>query len=447
MSIAAWLTDTFSNREIASGVWVLVSFFGVLCIGSARQIIPDLLKAALHWRLIILFGSFALWVSGMAWLYGQIGLWSDEQVFATIIWTVLNGFALLGRSLNAAEDDHYFKKLIKDNFRLTGAFEFVFVAFSFSLIAELFLVPTLAFLGLLAAVAGAEEKTKSVKIFLEYLIAAFVIYVIYLSVRQIFDAPEQFFTASTGRNMILPILFSIGAVPLIYIWFCASHIQKAKIGIDQKTFQSDELKAYARRRFFLVFCARPWLLKRAVRQFHVLPAKERADVDRIIHVILSHEREAEAPPAVDPSDGWSPYVAREFLADFGLRTDDFHDSGYDDEWWAGAPYVDLDNELLPNKATFYIEGREGVVERLKLTGKFNDEFPSQAALDRLNQLAGGLVSVALGLTHEEAFSMLEDQDEFTERVDSTTIKRWSKRYPSGTGFEVFVTLSRGRMVE
>lgn len=121
---------------------------------------------------------------------------------------------------------------------------------------------------------------------------------------------------------------------MFYVWFCYSHIEPATIQIDMKTFQSGDLKRYAKRRFFLTFMARPWLLRRAVRQFHNLPAETNEDVDKIVREILTYERQVENPSEVDPKIGWSPYLASKFLSELELKTGDYHSDGFDDQWWA-----------------------------------------------------------------------------------------------------------------
>jgi hypothetical protein len=187
---------------------------------------------------------------------------------------------------------------------------------------------------------------------------------------------------------------------------------------------------------------RPWLLRRATRQFHILPAKTNADVDQIIHDILNYERAYEAPPAIDPLVGWSPFLARDFLKNHGLRTNDYH-KGYD-EYWASAGYVDLDDHILPNIATFDIEGESGIVNTLKLTGKFRDESDRRAAMIRLHDIAKTLCINALGEAEFDLEILLPDKNTFevTQTFDGTVIKAWTERYPSDQNYEVFFTLSR-----
>jgi len=187
---------------------------------------------------------------------------------------------------------------------------------------------------------------------------------------------------------------------------------------------------------------RPWLLRRATRQFHVLPAKSNADVDQIIGDILNYERSEEMPPEIDPSVGWSPFLARDFLKEHGLRTNDYHE-GYD-EYWASSDYVDLDDHILPNNAIFYIEGEDGVVKTLKLTGKFRDDFDGSSAIVKLREIAQALCLAAIGDSDIDFETFLPDADVFETDaiIDGATLRSWANRYPSGTGYEVFFALYR-----
>lgn len=427
------------------GFWVFIAFLTVLSIKPARSAMHQVLRAASNWKLGVFFGSFALWAYLLAWLYKQCGLWGEDQIFSTMFWTVLNGFPLLGRSLNAAEDDRFFSKILRDNFKLTGLFEFVVVAYSFSLFAELFVVPAGAFLGMLLGIAQTDIKYRAVQRILELVLAAFVLYILFLSISEIADQPENFWNLETGRNFVLPIIFSIGSIPLIYVWFCISHLENASIRINLKTVQSVELKAYARRRFFLVFMLKPWLLKRAVRQFNALPpAMEKVDVDRIIMDICKYEREAKVPPLVDEAKGWSPYLAREFLTSVGLRTNDFHDSGHNGEWYSVSPYVDLDKEPLHNRVVLYLEGREDMVERVKLTGKFLGKFETKEAHDRLREIEHLLAEKAMNQTKEDVAKNLPDRHEYSVQSGTTCIERRIERYPNDRRYETIFTLTRGQ---
>lgn len=344
--------------------------------------------------------------------------------------------------MQSNEDDQYFRNLFRGSLKLSGIFEFIVVAYTFSLVTELVLVPILFFLAATLAFASTKPEYAKVKVLLELILGTFAAVLVWNSVSSIWSQPDQFFTTDTGRNFVLPILLTVGSIPVFYLLFCYSHIEQARIQIDQKTFQSDDLKRYARRRFFLIFPLRPWLLRRATRQFHTLPARTNADVDQIISDIINYERDEESPPTVDPTTGWNPFEARDFLREEGLRTNDYHKGSA--EYWASSEYVDLDSHILPNKAVFYIEGQEGVVTTLRLTGEFMDDFDSGEAIQKLRAIGALLCEKALGNAGNAVDSLISNSQVFENEmiIDGTTVKAWGERYPSNKGFEVFLTLSR-----
>lgn len=282
-----WVQATFTNREIATGIWLLVAFCCCLFLRDIPYRMWGVLKAALARKLVILFGTLAVNVAGLCWATSFLGLWDDDQISATVLWFFLVGLALTGRTVTAKEDHGYFKKVFLDNFKVAGIFEFLVVAHSFSLPVELVLVPSMAFFGLVIGFTGSKKEYASVKKFFEYLVLIAVVAMLSKSVGSIWKGPGAFFTTQTGRNFVLPVLLTVGSIPFLYVWYCYAQFERACIQINFKTFQSDPLKRYVKKRFFFTFITRPWLLRRAVRQFHAKPAQTKRDVDLIITDILT----------------------------------------------------------------------------------------------------------------------------------------------------------------
>ncbi|WP_342076872.1 hypothetical protein [Yoonia sp. SS1-5] len=437
-----WLQESFNNREIAIGLWIILGLLFFLFRADLRSSLWTVASALIAPKLLLFFGIVAINVVALCWLLAEIGLCSKPQMPPTFRWFAMGGCVFAARALQSKKDDQYFRNLFRGSLRLGGIFEFIVVAYTFSFVTELVLAPVLFFLAATLAFADTKPEYSKANTLLEFVFAAIAIVLVWNSVSSIWSQPDQFFTTDTGRNFVLPILLTVGSIPVFYLLFCYSHIEQARIQVDQKTFQSDDLKEYARKRFFLIFPLRPWLLRRATRQFHVLPARTNEDVDQIISDILNYEQDEEAPPIVDPMEGWSPFVARDFLREKGLRTNDYQ-KGYD-EYWASSEYVDLDSHILPNKAVFYIEGQEGVVTMLKLTGKFMDDFDSREAIEKLRVIGALLCEKAVGHGDVAIGSLIPHSQVFESEmvVDGAAIRAWGERYPSNGGFEVFLTLSR-----
>ena len=437
-----WVQATFNNREIATGVWLLIAITLCLLCKGGRNGIWGILKACLQSKLLILFGSLSVNITVLCWVFLWLGLWIPDQQVSTFLWFVLSGTALTGRAVSVKEGDGYFRTLFLDSFKIAGIFEFLVVAYSFSLPFELVLVPFMAFAGLLIGFAGIEKAGASVKTLFEWIAFAVVAVIIWKSVGSIWEHPDAFFTTQTGRNFLLPILLTVGSIPFFYILYCYSHIEVARIQIDFKTFQSEELKRYARKRFFRTFMFCPWLLRRATRQFHLLPANANIDVDLIISEILTHEWYSENPPEVDENSGWSPYLARDFLEAEGLRTGDYHSGHGGAEWGANSRPIDLDDQVFPNSVAFYVEGHRGLASTLKLKGHFRDDFDPTLAKERFNEIAQTLLERSISGDLHDVQDVIKSDKDFALVIDGTRVARKIQRYPNEKGFELYFTIVR-----
>ena len=438
-----WFQANFPNRQIATGIWLFIAFLLCFLSRNIRSSIGGVLKALLQRKLVILFGSTILNVGVLCWLLSAIGLWGRDQLTATVLWTVLSGFSLIGRALTAKEGQAYFKRLFLDCFKITVVFEFLIVGYSFSLPIELVLVPFMTFLVFSIELSRTKVEYAPVKKLFEWIAFAVTVVVLWKAIENIWDQPGAFFTTKTGRNFLFPGLLTVASVPFLYLWYCYSHIENARIRINLKTFQSDNLKRYARRRFFFRFMTCPPLLGRAARQFHSMPAETTGDVDQIVSDVLVHERRRKNPPDVDENLGWSPYFAREFLKLEGFETSDYHRAPGGDRWWADSRPVDLDCQVLPHTASFYVEGLEDLVTTLRLKGNFNSASDPTLAKERFNEIAQVLLERSIAGNLRRAQVAVQSDEDFVLTIEKTRVARKTEPYPNQAGFELNFVLVRG----
>jgi len=250
-----------------------------------------------------------------------------------VVWYFFGGLSLLFQAFDAKEGSQHFQGYIKGVLSGATIIDFVYASKTFGLGVELVLTPLVTFVALMAAYSRNVKEHTAVNKLTTSLLVIYISSIIFGSVYQIWTEPGQFFTKSTLKTFLLPIYLTIASTPFLYLVHCYSHIEVARIQIDQKTFLSDALKSYAKRRFILTFLLRPWLLRRATRQFHNLSVKEKKDIDMIINDILQHEIDEDNPPSYDSEMGWSPFEAREFLANEGMRAGDYHCDHTEEEWW------------------------------------------------------------------------------------------------------------------
>lgn len=433
-----WVTQNFNNREIAAAAWIVLILGLVSIKKDVRSSLFGVVRAVADRKLLIVFGAFAGWIGVLSWLASLTGLWTSKQGVPTVVWYFVGGLPLLFRAFDAKEGTQHFRGYATAVLSGTALIEFIYVAKTFSLPTELILTPIVTFIALLAVVSEHAAVNK----LLTWVLAIAALTILWNSVSQIWAVPETFFTIETARSFILPIYLTIFSIPFFYALHCYSHIEGARIQIDLKTFQSDELKAYAKKRFILTFMARPWLLRRATRQFHIMPARIAADVDKIIQDILHYERQEENPPEVDDLEGWSPFAAREFLADEGLRTNDYHASGDGEEWWSGVAARDLDEGILPSIGNYSFSGIEGAVKQLKLRGHYVDQYLTDIALTEFSRLAWELCKKALKGNSTAIQERLARREPFEMSLGETKVKLILDRFSNDKGFELTLFLTR-----
>lgn len=432
-----------NNRQIALGIWAILLFLLVLFNKEVRVALGQLVRAALDSQLIVFWVSIGSSVTIVCLLLNRIGLWAFDQLMATMFWFLFTGTVTAAQALEAKEDEGYFKRLFWSALKVSGVFEFIVVANSFSLTAELVLTPILATLILMQAFTEFKEEYATVRKLVTALLIGVVIILFYISMAEITKDPDAFFTSQTGRNFILPAFLTIGCIPIFYFWFCYSHIETVRSVVRNLTLPSEDLKRYARRRFTITFLARPWLLRRALRQLQIRHVAERSHVDAIIYNILEYERRAENPPEVDAKKGWSPYLAREFLADYELRTGDYH-LGVDNEYWASSPPIYLDQSIFPSSAILYIEGESGIVRQIKLAARLFDDSATEEAIETFRLLCNLLYDRAVGggAPNFEKLFPNEAPFEFNLEIAETQIRAQSERYQNDSGQDIDFVLSR-----
>jgi hypothetical protein len=439
-----WLTESFNNREISGAAWLSLGILFSLKNDGVRKGLQNVLLAAVDSKILTVFSIYGAYLLLLVLIGNNYGFWSHDQTAQTIIWFLFGGIPLLVRSVNPKDGVRHFRGYALSVLSITTVLEFIFVAKTFSLFIEIILVPIVTFVALLAAFSEHDKKYASVNKLMTWFMAIFAVIILWNSVAQIWASPEQFFTTDVFLTFVLPIYLALGSIPIFYFLYCFAQFEGASISIEHTSCQPEDIKAYAKKWFSNTFYLRPWLLRRAVRQFHNLPAKSTEDVDAIIDEVMHHEYYSAHPPIVRSFDGWSPFAAQDLLADQGLMTEDYHSNAGDD-WWCGVVSCNLDEGLLPSTANFSFSGRRGVVTEIKLRGYFNGAYVTDDALKEFSRLAQLLADRAIEeQKSRDQLVELVSLDPFITKIGSTTIKLVREQFPSGNGFELVLYLSRGR---
>lgn len=152
----------FTNREIATMVWLAI----ILVIGLARQDVRSSMAAVIRAFLVssiiisflLMFSYNAISVTGLYLL----GFWSIDMLKDTIIWFLFVAFPLTFSFVSSKEVTNIFKKIAIENFRFLVVVEFIIATYTFPFFVEFILIPIALVITLLDVVAKSNSKYTSV---------------------------------------------------------------------------------------------------------------------------------------------------------------------------------------------------------------------------------------------------------------------------------------------
>lgn len=280
-----------NNRLIAIWFWLAVGLLGLSFAKSdVRRSIGGVMLAFASWKLLLPIALVFGYILLLCVIALHLGIMTETQYGPAVLW-MLSGVGLLMGAVGAEEKDDFFKGLIVSALSVTALMEFVSVLAPFHLAIEIVLAPFVLLLVLMKSVSGRDPRHEPADRVLDWLLT--IVGILYLgrALLLVFNEPSAFFTVDTMRAFAFPIWATVGTIPVIYAFFCYTHIKKARRRIDIKTYQPPEVRLRAKRRFTLVFLLRPWLMNRAVDKFWVRQADGPSIVDDIIREVLEEERQ------------------------------------------------------------------------------------------------------------------------------------------------------------
>lgn len=388
------ITSIFSNRELASGVWLLILLGFSLRQSSIRRALGGVAQALFQIKLVAVFSTLAFWLLICVFVLWQIGWWNSDQLKLTIFWYIFSGTVLSIKSIQNKGDTNFFKGIVTDQFKVVIVLEFLVVFYSFAFWKEMIFLPFITIMVTSRAFIEAKAEYAAVKKILDGILSLVVVGLIIHFVREVMSAQNTLINLSTLRELTTPILYTLWALPFCYLWWCFACWETAGKQLDCKTYHSEDLRSYAKKMLLRSLFLRPVLLKRAVRQFNLLPAKTQQDVRDIIAEVRAYEAGRIAPAVVEATSGWSPYAAEKFLAAEGYETNDFHDSGFDGEWFAESQITYFKDAGLFETMIYRIKGKKGVVKTLQIKGSFTINPVPNVGLAQMSGICMSLLNSA-----------------------------------------------------
>ena len=219
MELNLFIIDFFTTREWAS-ITLIVLF--VLLSSRARSVrgsISQVVKAFLHWKILLPIICAQIYLSIFAYALYKYGLWNTTILRETIFFLFYTSIALILKYNNNDDRITSIKGIIEDTVKATLIIEFYLNIHTFSYGVELIIQFLLTLLYLMGAYNKRDTKdlakTYSCTQILFYgLSISLLVYSIYMSI----DEWKENFTSQTVISLLFPISATIAYWPFLYIF-------------------------------------------------------------------------------------------------------------------------------------------------------------------------------------------------------------------------------------
>lgn len=219
MELNLFIIDFFTTREWAS-ITLIVLF--VLLSSRARSVrgsISQVVKAFLHWKILLPIICAQIYLSIFAYTLYKYGLWNTTILRETIFFLFYTSIALILKYNNNDERIASLKGIVEDTVKATLIIEFYLNIHTFSYSVELIIQFLLTLLYLMGAYNKRDTKdlakTYSCTQILFYgLSISLLVYNIYMSIGEW----KENFTSQTVISLLFPIVATIAYWPFLYLF-------------------------------------------------------------------------------------------------------------------------------------------------------------------------------------------------------------------------------------
>ena len=200
LATAGRVLVTLNSREWALVFWLLVLAIFIVAYRPTRTQLPSLLKQ-LFWSPIgVALLAMTVYVSLLILVARRVHAWDLVLLKDTLLWYFGVATVMFFSVHEASKGSCSFRSLVVTSLRLAIVLEFIINLYVFNIFVELLLVPILALIAGIAAVAETKPEHKLVNTSMDVLLACFGIYLIIHTVVSIVSDFQGFASFRTYRR-------------------------------------------------------------------------------------------------------------------------------------------------------------------------------------------------------------------------------------------------------
>ena len=209
--------EIFSTREVASAIYLILFLAFVLIRAKDITLLTNLIKASL--KKIFIIPILCLLVYAGLIVYGLqfIPLWNWILVKDVIIWVLFVATPVCFKAaVNRKKNQYPFKRMVIDNFVWSALLEFFIGAFTFTFVAEMFVVPTFSLIVLLQNHDRENEKYRGAHKLLDGISVITGLLLLVFTIDKAINVITQDGIVDVLISFCIPIIFSVAFLPVVY---------------------------------------------------------------------------------------------------------------------------------------------------------------------------------------------------------------------------------------
>ena len=245
------LNETFNNREIALFFYMMIFIIWMLTTKDLRKSLVLLLKQLFVKEILILTSLMLAYTYVILFVLSTIKLWNNTMTKEAIYWIFGVGFIILFNSNEVIKEESYFKKIIKEKFKLLIIIEFIVGLYVFGLLFELILMPIVILFSLLLGYTDVHKEHEDVRKFINLFFGILGFSYLLYSGYNIYHDVTSLANYYNLKLFLFPIFMTFLFIPFAY--FIALFIQYEVLFLRiKRSFRDDEkMYRYAKWRVLL----------------------------------------------------------------------------------------------------------------------------------------------------------------------------------------------------
>jgi hypothetical protein len=435
--------ESISNREWAALIWLGAFVAAAMLKKEIRGALKGVIVALLNPKLVTAFVLGAIWAAVEILAIKEIGWWDIENLKTSLIWLVT--FAFVGMfEVGQIRNNHAgLASITRDIINVTGILLFITELHSFPLVMELVALPIVTIFALAAEFSKHKPEFRKASGLLTAIVGMIGLFYLSFSIWMTIENLEGSFSLDNLREFGIPILLSFGFLPFLYLFRAYVIYETAFASISVFGLEKS-LVGYARWLAFTRVGTNLELLRRWQKAIQLQKPKTKTHLKYALTQLIDLKKRESAPPIIEPQDGWSPYLAKDYMKDIDLPTG-YYNTIDSEEWFASSTAKEIgDDPIFKNNIAYYIYGTETAATKLKIKLNIN-ALEERAQAERVfskhcqHLLDQAVSHAAVQRMHDQITS----PQRFSADIPFGKVTLSSEEWPNGRGFSRTFEVCRG----